>query len=473
MPGPEAWGTERVDLLPETREFLRGVASVLHNNAIALKEVGEREASFQKSKLSEQLCLGLGDEYRVAQARHHQAMILFERGDLDGAQERLLKVLGSRWRRGQRIARQWLARVAGRSGRIAPAIQSFEELVRYFIEGERLGQRNAERRLRAYVFRRGSVSISRPMDLKGLLTKKWDFDHGPSPDLARSMFKVLLEPIWEDLDVTPGKTRLVLIPTDELLALPLHAALVEIAGEEMPLAAAFPLCLSVSATAHIERGRHLLARFPVEHDDDLFAVTDVDRRASGAELLGLGWDPRFFQIAGRAPERLAPVAFTAVRPGLAALDKLAKVKPEFFLYAGHGRYDRKRESIGPVLTFGDLRLTQYDVAQRVRLPRNKLTLLAACVSGLGVASDGGEVAGFLRAFMAAGSGAIGLTLWEVLDREIAHTVGGLLREVSRLKGERASVFDVVERLHALYAERCQSHADSAARIEACPCALYL
>jgi len=266
-------------------------------------------------------------------------------------------------------------------------------------------------------------------------------------------------------------THLVLIPSGELLGLPLHVALGEETGM-LPLAAATQLCFSVSATAHIARSRHLLGRFPVEHGDELVAFMKLDGRSTGAELVHLGWPAPHLLIFGDVPRGLPSTAYTHVEAReFDALERLADVRPEFFLYSGHGRFDKKNRALGPLLEFGDLVFTQFDVAQKVKLPRNKLTLLAACVTGRGVDADGGEVGGLLRAFMAAGSGAIGITLWDVLD-DIMVSVGRTLLS-GALKKSARGVFDVVEEIQQLYADSCKAYETTEARIEACPLALYL
>jgi tetratricopeptide (TPR) repeat protein len=349
-------------------------------------------------------------------------------------------------------------------------------IVRYFFEGEAEGAR----RLRAYVAREGRSYITGPLDVAPVLREaaSWTSACGPSPRFAGILFEKLLRPLWAHLE---GPGRLVIIPTDELLGLPLHVAI----GRETdhhPLAAVKPICFSVSAAAYVERRRHMRARFPVEPDDDLFVFmeAEADTKAgvgvSGHEIVGLPWPKEHLYLHGRPPEALDAGAYTRVTAssGPEAIDQLveqlAEVRPELFLYASHGQLDAEHERFGPMLKLGDTQLTQFDVARKVRLPRNKIAVLAACVTGRGASAAGGEVAGFLRALMAAGAGAIGLTLWSVIDHEIVQVVGGLLRRIADAKGKEP--FDVVEELHALYA-KAPRYRQPDQTIESCPLAIYL
>jgi len=56
------------------------------------------------------------------------------------------------------------------------------------------------------------------------------------------------------------------------------------------------------------------------------------------------------------------------------------------------------------------------------------------VSGEGGDTSSGEVAGFLRAFIAAGAGALAVTKWKVRDDAIASVAGQLLRAAARKAG---------------------------------------
>jgi hypothetical protein len=115
-------------------------------------------------------------------------------------------------------------------------------------------------------------------------------------------------------------------------------------------------------------------------------------------------------------------------------------------------------------------ITQYDIATLVRLPRNKLTLLGACVTGQGVDLGGGEVSGFLRSFMAAGCGALAVTLWPVLDEAIVDVAGSLLRAIKT--GMNGPV-DLVQKLFQASLARCKKVDGARERLEACPVVLYL
>lgn len=298
----------------------------------------------------------------------------------------------------------------------------------------------------------------------------------PSCRVAEELSDALLAPIWPHLRQPTPVERLVIVPTGPLFDLPLHIAFEP--GTRWPLAASFPLCFSVSATAFVARGRHLLARQPTEPDDDLCALLHLDERATGGELLQVPWAPERFHIAGTPPVGLPRGAFTSLGPAnWAGIEAIVQEKPEFFVYAGHGLTHRELASLssggeGAGLQLdGDL-LTQFDVALRMRLPRNKFTLLGACLSGRGTASIGGEVAGFIRAFTLAGSGAIATTLWPVEDEQMVEAGRSILQQIARAVADRTS-FDIVELVHQAAVRACRMAETAQDRIEGCPLALYL
>lgn len=287
---------------------------------------------------------------------------------------------------------------------------------------------------------------------------------------ARNMFKLLVEPWWHVVDQGGAgrKRELVLIPTDELYRVPLHVGLL---GNGMPLCSAMPTVYSVSASAFLYRGRYLLRRQHLHETDDLCAVLYRDERVSCGELVGLDWPQECFFIAGSPPKGIGRHNHLG-SADWKALDMISHREPEFFLYSGHGVYYPQFGVLGPALVLQDDLMTQYDVALRLRLPHNALTFLGACVSGQGGNIGGGEVSGFLRAFMAAGSGALGVTLWPVLDDSIGSTVRHILRMAQAAAATRHP-FDVVQACFEYCQQVCDAISDPAERIEACPIALYL
>lgn len=293
----------------------------------------------------------------------------------------------------------------------------------------------------------------------------------PSAALGRVLYDWLLAPLWGDI-CHDGREpeHLVLIPSDDLFRLPLHIALAP--ESDLPLAARLPLSFSVSVAAFVSRGRYLLRTQPLHATDDLCALVHLDDDATGAEIVGTGWNADRVFVAGRPPKRLGPY----VHRGAADFEGLAALtaeEPEFFLFSGHGIYDTFLRELGPALHVDGDVITQFDVATRVRLPRNKMTILAACVTGQGAAIEGGgEVAGFLRAFIAAGCGALGLTLWPVLDTEIVKAVRCLLRR-SRACVHAKRPFDVVGELHKYYGRHVRKFEAADKRVEACPLVIYL
>ncbi|MFJ9056861.1 CHAT domain-containing protein [Streptomyces sp. NPDC102409] len=330
------------------------------------------------------------------------------------------------------------------------------------------------------VCKEGLLTLSRPLpyqevaDLAARVLADIRTRYVPQPDTCHRVWELLVAPFWQHATRGGPLTHLTLIPTDDLFAIPLHVA-TEPGGLD-PLAARVPLSHSVSVAAFVSRGRHLLKKQLMEEDDDLAALMSTDEAATGDEIAASGWPAGRVHVAGRVPAALAGrIAGThpADWEGLAAL---VSVEPEFFVYAGHGTYvERDGGSGDPLLYLGTAdRLTQYDLALRVALPRNKLTVLGACLAGQGMRSDGGDVLGFMRSLIISGAGAIGVPLWSVGDRAMVSTVSTLLSESrAALDGSATGVFDVVQTLHDHYRRAVGGYHQLALRIDQMPLALYL
>jgi CHAT domain len=259
----------------------------------------------------------------------------------------------------------------------------------------------------------------------------------------------------------------VIIAAEDVFAIPVHVACP--AGESVPLAARVPLSQSVSATAFVDRGRHLLRRQPVDAGDNLAAIVVAERGVSGGEIADTGWRPEQMMVAGDLPAGVPPTV-PRCQADFAGLAEISRIRPEFFVYAGHGNFHPSFRELGPYLELRRGILTQYDVAMRLRLPRNKLTILGACLAGQGAQTAGGEVVGFLRALMAAGAGAIGVPLWSVLDSSMVRTVRELLAASRR---SLRQPFDVVRTLHEHYAALAAESDDLDDLLEKMPITLYL
>ncbi|MFF7193026.1 CHAT domain-containing protein [Streptomyces sp. NPDC008079] len=302
----------------------------------------------------------------------------------------------------------------------------------------------------------------------------------PGAETCHRIWDLLIAPVWEHATRGGPLTHLTIVPTDDLFAMPLHVATER--GDARPLAARVPLSHSVSVAAFVTRGRHLLKRQLAERDDDLAALLVTDAHATGREVVGTGWPPDHIVLAGDVfggfPDpTTAPGAAQRHPADWSGVAALVECKPEFFVYAGHGTYVDTAEGAGPLLNLGqeDV-LTQFDLALHLSLPRNKLTVLGACLAGQGMRSDGGDVLGFMRSLMVSGAGAIGVPLWKVLDTTMVATVRALLRESRRVLGPGPAgtgVFDVVEALHRHYRQDIETYDGLAARVERLPLALYL
>ncbi|MEV0012883.1 CHAT domain-containing protein [Streptomyces sp. NPDC047973] len=296
----------------------------------------------------------------------------------------------------------------------------------------------------------------------------------PQPDTCHQVWELLIAPFWPHAERGEALTHLTLVPTDDLFAIPLHVATAP--GGIDPLAARVPLSHSVSVATFVSRGRHLLKKQLMEDDDDLAALMSTDEAATGGEIAVAGWPGDHVHVAGRIPPALEGLVAGAHPADWEGLAELVATEPEFFVYAGHGTYVEREGGFGdPLLYLGTTdRLTQYDLALRVSLPRNKLTVLGACLAGQGMRSDGGDVLGFMRSLIISGAGAIGVPLWSVADGAMVATVSTLLRESRQaLDSSGTGVFDVVQTLHEHYRRAVRTYTRLESRIDQMPLALYL
>jgi hypothetical protein len=360
-------------------------------------------------------------------------------------------------------------------------------IVRYVLYGEAQGHPTD---LGAYVFHDGRRPSFIPLALDRLTEFEFDPEIPPTLQLARHLWDSLFEPLWSETFDTVDQTgsdprRLVLIPAGPLFRLPLHIALHK--SWTRPLAAHTSTSFSVSLTAYIKRSRYLLAQQPFDATDDLCVLAPHDEAIYPGEIDDLGWDPAHLHVAGQVPQHIGSFQYRGMadRDGLEAL--IAQ-EPEIFIYAGHGRVIADEQGTDPGLVLDDGWLSHYSLASRVRLPRNKWTLLGACVTGQGAGLEGGEVSGLLRAFMGAGAGVVGVTLWSVENDAIANAIRALLL-AARTRGE-SKVVDAVAVLRDHYASvvpdtagsqprawpvRVQPDAELVLdrRLRACPLMLYL
>ncbi|MEU0932904.1 CHAT domain-containing protein [Embleya sp. NPDC005971] len=350
-------------------------------------------------------------------------------------------------------------------------------VVRYFVEGwdESEGE-GIPTGLGAFVSRGTTLTYRRGLsylEVRGLSEAiASNRELVPTEADAKEIWRLLIAPIWDLVtsDGLPG--HLVLVPTDEIFAIPLQVALPDEPGA-VPLGAMLPMSLSASVTTYVGRGRHLLKTQAVTGTDDLAVLMGVDPSAGGGELINLKWPKEHFVVAGEPPETIVD-AVTRHRGDWSGVRALVDCEPEFFLFVGHGVYDPEAQELGPGLKFGAHYLTQFDVALRLRLPRNKLTVLAACVAGRGMQSQGGDVLGFVRSFIASGAGAVAVPLWDVRDSAMVATVGRLLRASREALDIGGGVFDVVDTLHEHYRELMRHPYETFAdRVRDLPLALYL
>jgi len=340
-------------------------------------------------------------------------------------------------------------------------------VVRYFVYGwgaTRVEQTAGPLHLGALVFRSGRIEL---VDLHADIAALAHRSSGqpPTQALAELLWSQLIEPVWSRLEDPDDIEHLTLIPASGMFSLPLHSA--SRPGTDLrPLCARVPLSFSVSATAYVTHRRYLLRVQPRDPDDDLCALVPEIGAPAGegsstsvkqldiypGELEAVDWNAPRFHLAGARPEGLDRAHFRYCgRGNRAGLDRLLSTRAELFVFAGHGLTMPVEGDVEVALQLADGEfLTQYDLATDLRMRRNKWTILGACVSGQGGDTASGEVAGFVRSFIAAGAGALAVSLWPVADAMMATVVGELLKQISA-SHERA--FDIVTALHRIQAEQ--------------------
>ena len=298
----------------------------------------------------------------------------------------------------------------------------------------------------------------------------------PDREQARSLWDALLAPLWHAVAPSPDELpeHLVLVPHVDLFQAPLHLALEN--NEALPLAARVPLAFSVSATMHLAARRYARRWLPTRNDDDLCAIVSLaSPDVTGQEICRTEWDSSRLHVFGDEPADLWGHQYESEAEWRHIETKLSEIAPEFLVIACHGSYDPSEAArdLGPTLHFGPHIpfASQFDIARRLRLRNNRFTALAACVSGQGAGMAGGDVAGFVRSFIAGGAGALGVTLFSVLDAEIVRTVRHLLR-TTRWATQKGAL-DLTATLQRYYAGRCRHLGDANQRLDACPLVIYL
>lgn len=399
--------------------------------------------------------------------------------------------------------------------------------------------------LSCFVFRAGQ-SIEVPLDheaVDGIAKALAEHDNPycddrevcpPSPVLASRLYCELIEPVLTKSSELAGaqsnaeangreEESLILIPSGILFALPLHAAWVPGADGGRPLAAERLVAFSFSATALITRGRLMNANVRVEENDDLCVLAcpgeedeGHDHLFPGAEAGGIDWQQGRFHVAAPEwafdqinesvrsrlsvaptladyPQWFRPALPVRLGPGtIEGLEEIREKGPKFFLFAGHADVSPNERAVGPYLMLeqhdGQPQVaTQFQLANQRWLEANKLSILAACVTGCEVTAPGGEIAGLLRAFAAAGCSALAVSLWQIDSEWTKVFVERLFRGLLRTDTADPDLAPGTVRLTRLFrditrdvGERCCEHvadrnseAGKAAQIEACVFALYL
>jgi hypothetical protein len=253
---------------------------------------------------------------------------------------------------------------------------------------------------------------------------------------CKELWEVFFEPVLKSV-MPPSEVqtleRLVLVPCGDLFSLPLHVAAVPTqwtgAVEPRLLGQWRPLCFSISLASHVLRNRAAFRSCSRQVDDDLFVLfagePDFRDAIKGTIAAATDWHTKHV---------LESAGADAIRSAIEA-------KPEFFMLQCHGEI-LDDPLVGSVLRLHGGVLSNFGIATRQWLPRNKLTVLGACVSGRpvrfgnnrGEISSAGEIAGFIRGFIAAGCGALLVTNWSVLQQELGSVTEHIIRRIRASTG---------------------------------------
>jgi tetratricopeptide (TPR) repeat protein len=265
-------------------------------------------------------------------------------------------------------------------------------------------------------------------------------DSAPKEFHCREIWSVFLEPLLVKLfgDDIDQLERLVIVPCAELFSIPLHVAAVPDGltgtGRSMPLCHWKPVSFSVSLASHVLRNRAAFRSCLYQNGDELL-------------VLFAGEAGFRQQIAGvlQSTKTWGEQGMTFEPAGAEAIHTLVRHKPEFLVLQCHGEILDNPQA-GSVLHLHDGVLSTFGIATRHWLPRNKLTILGACVSGRPVSyadarrtSDGDagsaavEIAGFIRGFIAAGCGALLVTNWSVLQSELGTVTQQIIQRIHTSK----------------------------------------
>jgi hypothetical protein len=254
---------------------------------------------------------------------------------------------------------------------------------------------------------------SRSDAINALVGKDWSsIKMSPDSAVCREIWSALFDPD-EVRSVVERANRVVIVPADGLWRVPFQAAMIPGAngGECKLLAAAVEVVLATSLTAYVTQGRSRLDRFVVNRNDDLVAVNALPLNEQ------ITWSSAFDWVVASGRSK-APVATQLnarhyLSEGL--LRDIERIRPEFFYWLGHGQKYGKGEHV-EVALLGPDRLpyiTTYDLLHGRVLARNKLCVLAACMTAAADTGSNGELRGFIRALQGAGAGAIMLSHWQI------------------------------------------------------------
>lgn len=321
-------------------------------------------------------------------------------------------------------------------------------IIRY-VEMDVPGEKGPAREVCVFLLADGRLSVHPCGSLKGMepmLAHRWCHDEVfPNVEKARAVYSHLLAPI-AGLDAiikrsaaTPtdgsDRGRLVIVPSPKLWGVPFHAALNH---QDEPLLLRTPLVVTTSLSDFCAKNGGAGDTVTVDDGDDLVSLCSLARSEMSNCPDLTSWMNEASKnvqicIYGSGVRCLSGDRSILGREAISWEDLLGVLnarQPEFFVWITHGLEGEKTGALEFRPTPDAEREAVYplDLIARQFLPRNKLTVLTACMGAQWEASgDEAEIAGFIRGFRGAGASAILAAQWKIGVTEAGRWLAGLAK----------------------------------------------
>ncbi|MBC7771815.1 MAG: CHAT domain-containing protein [Pyrinomonadaceae bacterium] len=352
-------------------------------------------------------------------------------------------------------------------------------IIRY-VEADVPGAQGVTRELFAFVMDAGKLSMypCGPIQhMHNLLSHPWHNDRVfPSVNMARDIYTRLLKPIRKLKEVLqPGasspRRRLVIVPSPKLWGVPFHAA---IDDKSDPLLLRTPMIVTTSLSSFCAKNAGSADSITVEAEDDLISLCSL-KRSEAQKFSGLtSWMndvPLGIQLSaygGGAPT----LHRDSIVMGSEAISwdefrrTLQDRQPEFFVWITHGIPGEKIGALqfrpNPDVLKEEV-IYPLDLLDRQFLPRNKLTVLTACMGAQWESGgDEAEISGFIRGFRGAGAAVILAAQWQIGVKQAGDWLAKL---ATRMKP--GASWNASDAAHEISLEVASSETSVAARLASC------